>query len=231
MAKKPIIMCWSGGKDSALALAELLASPDYDVRGLLTTVTETYDRISMHGVRRELLRAQAQALNLPLTEISIPPECVNETYQQRMQAACLAYKSQGIHHMAFGDLYLEDIRAYRDEQLAKVEMTAIYPIWGRNTTELAHDFIERRFSAILCCIDPAQISADYCGRDYDEALLSDLPASCDPCGENGEFHTFVHNAPIFSHPIPCTKGEIVLRDKFWFCDIVPASNTSKDAHE
>lgn len=214
-------MCWSGGKDSSLALHALLQSPEYEVRGLLTTVTETYDRISMHGVRRELLEAQASAAGLPLQQILIPPGCVNDIYQQRMKDACLAYKAQGIQHMAFGDLFLEDIRAYRNEQLAKVGMTPVYPVWGLDTTKLAQDFIKQGFKAILCCIDPKQIGPEFCGRDFDEAMLADLPATADPCGEKGEFHTFVYDGPIFKQPIPCAKGEVVLRDNFWFCDILP----------
>lgn len=223
MVKTPIIMCWSGGKDSSLALHELLQSPEYEVKGLLTTVTETYDRISMHGVRRELLRQQAESIGLPLTEIPIPPQCVNETYQNRMKDACLTYKAQGINHMAFGDLFLEDIRSYRDAQLRQVEMQAVYPVWGLDTRQLAHDFITRGFRAYLCCIDPKQLDPRFCGREFDAGLLNDLPVSCDPCGENGEFHTFVYDGPIFKQPIPCAKGEVVLRDHFWFCDVLPLS--------
>ncbi len=227
MSKKPIVMCWSGGKDSAFALGELLRSGEWEVVELLTTVTETYDRISMHGVRRELLEAQATAINLPLKQILIPPQCVNETYQSRMKEACLAYKARGITHMAFGDLFLEDIRSYRDQQLAQVDMTAIYPIWGYNTTQLARDVIEDGYKAMLCCIDPAKIPANFCGCDYSEELLAALPETCDPCGENGEFHSFVWDAPYFAQPIPCHIGEAVLRDNFWFCDILPDSPSMK----
>lgn len=223
MAKKPIIMCWSGGKDSSLALHALMQSPDYEVVGLLTTVTETYDRISMHGVRRELLVEQAASIGLPLTQILIPPQCVNETYQTRMRDACLAYKAKGINHMGFGDLFLEDIRAYRNSQLALVEMEAVYPLWGLDTRQLAKGFIRQGFKAILCCIDPKQIDPAFCGREFDASLLADLPASADPCGENGEFHTFVYDGPVFRKPIPCAKGEVVLRDNFWFCDVLPLS--------
>ena len=141
MPKKPIIMCWSGGKDSAITLGRLLDSDEWAVEGLFTTITETYDRVSMHGVRRELLKAQAEAIGLPLKEVMIPPTCVNDTYQARMREACLTYKTEGIHHMAFGDLFLEDIRNYRDEQLAKVEMQAVYPLWQENTLQLAHECI------------------------------------------------------------------------------------------
>jgi len=221
-SKTPIVMCWSGGKDSSLALEALLQSPEYEVTELFTTITEGYDRISMHGVRRELLEAQAKSIGLPLTTVLIPPECVNATYQQRMKDACIAFKKRGIEHMAFGDLFLEDIRAYRNEQLKQVDMTAVYPVWGLDTAKLAEDFIARGFKAILCCIDPKQIPSDFCGRDYDRAMLAGLPKKADPCGENGEFHTFVYEGPIFKTPIACAKGEVVLRDNFWFCDILAA---------
>jgi len=214
-------MCWSGGKDSALALHALQQSPDFEVVGLLTTITETYDRISMHGVRRELVEAQAESIGLPLTQVLIPPECVNETYQTRMRNTCLNYKEQGINHMAFGDLFLEDIRAYRDAQLAQVDMEAVYPLWGLDTRMLAGDFIRLGFRATLCCVDPKQIDPAFCGREFDNDLLAELPVSADPCGENGEFHTFVYDGPLFRQPIPCAKGEVVLRDNFWFCDILP----------
>lgn len=227
MPKIPTVMCFSGGKDSALALGELLKSDEYEVVELLTTVTETYDRISMHGVRRELLEAQAAAIGLPLKQILIPPECVNDTYQSRMKEACLAYKARGIHHMAFGDLYLEDIRAYRNEQLAKVNITPLYPLWAMDTTALAQKFIAEGYQATLCCIDPAQIPASFCGASFDQILLNTLPKTADPCGENGEFHTFVWDAPYFSRAIPCHKGEIVLRDNFWFCDLIPTDNPQK----
>jgi len=218
-------MCWSGGKDSALALYALGQSPAYntefEVVSLLTTVTETYDRISMHGVRRELLEAQARSIGLPLTIVSIPPSCPNDLYEERMKAACLSFQKQGINHMAFGDLFLQDIRDYRDKMLGKIGMTAVYPVWGIDTKKLADGFIRQGFKAILCCIDPTKISPEFCGRQFDDAMLRDLPASADPCGENGEFHTFVYDGPILKTPIPCAKDEVVLRDNFWFCDIVP----------
>lgn len=227
--KKPIVMCWSGGKDSALALSALLRSEEWQVIELLTTVTEGYDRISMHGVRRELLEAQAESLGLPLRQVTIPPQCINDTYQQRMRQACEHYLSLGIRHMAFGDLFLQDIRDYRDKMLAQVGMEAIYPVWGLDTQTLAHEFIARGFSATLCCIDPKQIPLEFCGHEYNDKLLEKLPKSADPCGENGEFHTFVWNSPDFSHPIPCAKGEVVLRDNFWFCDLLHANSPQRQA--
>lgn len=227
--KKPIVMCWSGGKDSALALDALFYSEEWQVVELLTTVTEGYDRISMHGVRRELLEAQAHSLGIPLKQVLIPPQCINDTYQNRMREACENYKALGIHHMAFGDLYLQDIRDYRDRMLAQVGMTAIYPLWGLDTSALAQQFIARGFRATLCCTDPAQIPPSFCGHEFDQQLLDNLPKTADPCGENGEFHTFVWNAPAFTAPIACTKGEVVLRDNFWFCDLIPEANKEKKA--
>lgn len=226
MDKKPIIMCWSGGKDSALALQALLKSQEYEVKGLLTTITEGYDRISMHGVRRQLLEEQAASLGLPMTVVLIPPECVNDTYRERMSKTSMAFKQQGINHMAFGDLFLEDIREYRNAMLAQVGMEAVYPLWGMDTKRLGQDFIKQGFKATLCCVDPIQLDMEFCGTDYDTTMLASLPDSCDPCGENGEFHTFVHAGPIFSQPVACTKGEVVLRDNFWFCDILPVKRAA-----
>ena len=219
MEREPIIIGWSGGKDSSLALQAVLASGGFDVRALLTTVTEEYDRISMHGVRRSLLRAQAESLGIPLCEVGIPPNGDNETYEAAMGAALEAFRAEGVRRCVFGDLYLEDIRAYRDQHLAAVGMEAIYPLWGSDTSELARRFIADGFKAILACVDPKQISKDFAGRDYDEALLGDLPQSADPCGENGEFHTFVHDGPIFGESIPVQRGEVVERGGFVFADL------------
>ncbi len=224
--REPILFGWSGGKDSSLGLQAVLKNPALEVRALLTTVTDEYDRISMHGVRCSLLEQQAEALGLPLEKIGIPPHCSNELYEQKMEAAMLKHKAAGVRRMAFGDLFLEDIRAYRDKNLAKVGMEAIYPVWGKNTTALAREFIRDGFKTILVCIDPKQINPSFCGRDFDEALLNDLPATCDPCGENGEFHTFVYDGPIFKKPVGVSKGEIVERDGFWFCDLLPNSRES-----
>ena len=217
--REPILFGWSGGKDSSLALQAVLKNPALEVRALLTTVTEEYDRISMHGVRCSLLEQQAKAIGLPLEKIEIPPRCSNDLYEQKMEAAMLKHKAAGIRRMAFGDLFLEDIRAYRDKTFPPIGMEAIHPVWGINTTALARQFISDGFKTVLVCIDPKQIDSKFCGRDFDEKLLADLPASCDPCGENGEFHTFVYDGPIFRKPVEITKGEIVERDGFWFCDL------------
>lgn len=169
---------------------------------------------------------QAQALGLPLREVRIPWPCPNAIYEQKMREACLALKAQGYETFAFGDLFLEDIREYRNKNLAALGLSAIYPIWGRDTKTLARKFIALEFKAKLCCIDSKQIDARFAGRDYDAALLAELPESCDPCGENGEFHTFVYDGPIFSRPIICHTGEIVVRDQFIYCDIIPEKITA-----
>jgi len=212
-------MCWSGGKDSALALAEALADPALRVEALLTTVTEQYERISMHGVRRELLTEQAEILGLPLEEVRIPVRASNEIYEANMRRLLIRYQARGVQRVIFGDLFLQDIRAYRERQLATLGMRGLFPLWLKNTRALAQEFIARGFRAILVCIDPKQLDPSFCGREFDEQLLRDLPPGADPCGENGEFHTFVYEAPIFRRPIPVARGEIVCRDGFWFCDL------------
>ncbi len=215
------VMCWSGGKDSALALSAALRNPSLHVAALLTTVTEGYERISMHGVRRALLEQQAEALGVPLTQVRIPVAASNAIYEAAMAAALSRYQAQGVLRVVFGDLFLEDIRAYRERQLAALGMQAIFPLWRKDTAQLAHDFIAEGFRAVVVCIDPKQIPPSFCGREFDEALLADLPARADPCGENGEFHTFVYDGPIFHRPIRLVKGAVVQRDGFWFCDIQP----------
>ena len=204
---EPILLSWSGGKDSALALHALRQMPGVEVTGLLTTVTEDYDRISMHGVRRVLLEQQAEAAGLPLHVVSIPPDCTNEIYEQRMAAALAPHRNRGVHRVAFGDLFLEDIRAYRETKLAGAGMAALFPVWGRDTAELALDFIAKGFQAVLVCIDTNALDPAFAGRAFDADLLRDLPFHVDPCGENGEFHTFVHAGPIFRRPIPFQLGE------------------------
>jgi len=218
---EPIILSWSGGKDSALALHQILAAGDHEVVGLLTTVTADYDRVSMHGVRRTLLEQQARSLGLPLTQIEISAGAPNGEYEARMGAALEGFRARGIRTIAFGDLFLEEIRRYREEMLAAVGMRAVFPVWGRDTAELAEEFVGLGFGAVLACVDSRALDGAFVGRDYDSALLSDLPASVDPCGENGEFHTFVHRGPIFSTSIPFSRGEVVVRDdRFYFCDLV-----------
>ncbi len=217
--KERILFGWSGGKDSAMALAELLRAGECEIAALLTTVTEDYDRISMHGVRRTLLEAQASALGLPLHIVKIPAGCTNEIYEARMRRAMEHFYAQGIRRVAFGDLFLADIREYRERNLARVGMEAIFPLWLRDTTELARGFIADGFRAVLVCVDPRKLDASFAGREYDASLLADLPAGVDPCGENGEFHSFVYAGPIFSEPVAITRGETVERDGFVFTDL------------
>ena len=213
-------LSWSGGKDSALTLWTL-RQDGREPAALVTTVTETYDRISMHGVRRTLLTLQAAALRVPLVEVSIPPACSNDVYESRIQQAFEAAPLAGIETVAYGDLFLEDIRAYREERLAAAGRHGLFPIWGRDTTELAHEFIKAGFEATLICIDPRKLDKSFAGRTFDQELLADFPHEVDPCGENGEFHTFVHAGPIFDAPIRCGRGKIVERDGFVFCDLRP----------
>ena len=214
-------LSWSGGKDSALALWALREELGTPPAALLTTVTEELDRVSMHGVRRELVRAQAEAAGLPLVEIGIPAACANRVYEQRMAAALAAPPLAAAPAIAFADLYLEDIRAYREQRLAGAGREALFPLWGRDTAALARRFIAAGFEATLVCVDPGQIDASFAGRAFDEELLADLPAAADPCGENGEFHTFVHAGPVFDAPIAVETGETTLRDGFAFADLLP----------
>jgi uncharacterized protein (TIGR00290 family) len=217
--KEKMVLSWSGGKDSALALWTM-REQGIEPTALLTTVTEDYDRVSMHAVRRELLEAQAAAVGVPLVEVLIPAACVNEVYEERMAAALDSPPLAGVEEFAFADLFLEDIRAYREERLAAVGRRASFPIWGRETGALARAFVDAGFEATLVCVDPRQIDPSFCGRAFDADLLRDLPESADPCGENGEFHTFVTAGPIFSAPVPVEHGETVERDGFVFHDLL-----------
>jgi uncharacterized protein (TIGR00290 family) len=214
-------LSWSGGKDSALALWTLRRE-QLEPEALITTVTESYERVSMHGVRRELLVRQAEALALPLIEIVIPPACVNDVYEARMAEAFAAESLFDVEAVAFGDLFLEDVRSYREERLAAGGKCGLFPLWGRDTTALAREFLHAGFEATLVCVDPRALDPAFAGRAYDEQLLAELPLRVDPCGENGEFHTFVHAGPIFAQPIACERGEIVERDGFVFSDLIPA---------
>jgi uncharacterized protein (TIGR00290 family) len=217
---EPILFCWSGGKDSAMALYTLLHQSDLEIAALLTTVTEGYERISMHGVRRELLHQQAQSIGLPLHEVRIPPQCVNPIYEARMESALRYYLEQGVRRVAFGDIFLEDLRAYREKNLARIGMTALFPIWKRDTRELIRSFHASKFRAIAVCVDSKILAPAFAGRELDESFFRDLPPHADPCGENGEFHTFVFDGPIFQSPIHVRTGEVVNRDGFIFCDLL-----------
>jgi uncharacterized protein (TIGR00290 family) len=206
-----------------MAAYHLLASQKYEIATLLTTVTEDFDRISMHGVRRDLLEQQAESLTIPLHTIMIPKDCSNEIYEARMREALGHFKARGITKIAFGDLFLHDVKQYRDERLTQAGMTGLYPIWMRDTDELVRTFIGLGFKAILACVDTQAIDASFAGRELDYQLLRDLPEDADPCGENGEYHSFVYAGPIFKKAIPCRAGERVMRTaRFNYCDIMPA---------
>jgi uncharacterized protein (TIGR00290 family) len=215
-------LSWSGGKDSALALHELRERSGPAPRALITTVTADYGRISMHGVRRELLSCQARAVGLALVEVEIPAGCSNDVYEQRMGQALAEAPLAEARTIAFGDLFLADIRAYREERLSRVGKEAVFPLWGRDTSVLAREFIAAGFEAVLVCVDPRRLDPSFAGRRFDAELLADLPPPVDPCGEDGEFHTFVHTGPIFSAPIAYQLGETVERDGFVFCDVLAA---------
>jgi uncharacterized protein (TIGR00290 family) len=217
----PVLMSWSGGKDSCVALHELQRSDRYEIAALLTTVTRDYDRISMHGVRRELLARQAEALGVPLHEVFIPASASNEDYEAAMVEALGVHRARGVKTVAFGDLFLEDIRAYRDRMMVQNQMSALYPVWARDTRAFIGDFIDAGFKAVIVCVDLAVLDASFAGRAIDAELLSALPTGVDPCGENGEFHTFVSAGPMLAYKIPILVGETVLRAGFAFADLVP----------
>lgn len=217
----PTVLSWSGGKDSALALHTLHMDPGTAVRGLLTTVTDVYDRVSMHGVRSSLVADQAAALELPLYRVAIPPSCSNEEYERATLEALSRLRDSGVEAIAFGDLCLADVRAYRERLVRAAELEPVFPMWGKPTRPLATQFVGCGFKAVVVCVDPRQVDVSLCGAEFDTALLATLPASADPCGENGEFHTFVYDGPMFSRPIEVQRGEIVERDGFVFCDLLP----------
>jgi uncharacterized protein (TIGR00290 family) len=214
------LLSWSSGKDSAYALAEVRRTGDVEIAGLLTTLTRVYDRVAMHGVRRELLVRQAEATGLPLWPVELPSPCTNAEYEAALAAALARARADGITHIVFGDLFLEDIRAYREQQLAALGLACVFPLWGRDTTRLARDMVDSGLRAKLACIDPRHLDRSYAGRTYDASLLADLPAAVDPCGERGEFHTFATHGTMFSTPIEVSVGEIVDRDGFVFADLV-----------
>ena len=217
---EPVLFCWSGGKDSAMALHALLQDPQVRVVALLTTVTEGYDRISMHGVRRELLQQQAESIGLPLHEVFIPPECLNSVYEARMEAALRMHFENGVRKVAFGDIFLEDLRAYREKNLERIGMTALFPIWKRDSRELIESFHAHGFRSIAVCVNPKVLDRTFAGRELDTSFFADLPPQLDCCGENGEFHTFAFDGPIFKAAIRFQLGERVERDSFVFFDLL-----------
>lgn len=223
MAEKTLLS-WSSGKDSAWALHVLRSQhPELEVVGLLTTINEQFERVAMHAVRVELLRAQAAAAGLPLLEVGLPWPCSNEQYEARMEDAVAKARAAGITVMAFGDLFLDDIRQYRIQKLEGTGLRPVFPLWGKPTEQLARTMVEGGLRARLTCIDPRQLSPHFAGRDFDAALFADLPASVDPCGERGEFHSFAYAGPMFTRPVPIQTGEIVERDGFVFADLLLAS--------
>ena len=223
--KEKVILSWSGGKDSALALYELEKTESYEITALLTTVTQGYDRISMHGVQRILLERQAECLGFPLEKVFISKDSSNKDYESKMREVLAKYVDDGVSCVVFGDIFLEDSRRHREENLSKMGMKGIFPIWKRDSGELAHTFIDLGFSAVITCVDSDVLDKTFIGKAFDESFLSKLPSTVDPCGENGEFHSFVYDGPIFREPILHTKGEVVLREnRFYYCDLAPLQN-------
>lgn len=214
------VVAWSSGKDSAWAFHLARRSSELEIVGTLTTLTDPYERVSMHGVREALLDQQTARLGVPNTKVRIPSPCPNETYEAQMAVAMETLGAQGVTHVVFGDLFLADIRAYREAQLARAGMTPVFPLWGLDTTELAHTMLAAGLRAHLTCVDPRAVDRAIAGREYNAELLRDLPEAVDPCGENGEFHTFVTAGPMFDSPIPVATGEVVERGGFVFADIM-----------
>jgi uncharacterized protein (TIGR00290 family) len=225
-SRRRTVVSWSSGKDSAFALGRLGQDPEVELAGVLTTVTETFGRVSMHGVREELLAQQTERLGLPQFTVKIPSPCPNELYEARMAAAVQELLTAGVERIAFGDLFLEDVRRYREEKLHGTGIQPMFPLWGQNTAALAREMISSGYRAVLVCVDPRVLDRSFAGREFDASLLADLPASADPCGERGEFHTFVYDGPIFARAIPHRRGEVVERDGFVFADLLPAGTES-----
>lgn len=235
MSLPKAIMCWSGGKDSAYCLHKVLTEQLFDVRYLLTTLNATHKRISMHGIREELLDLQAASIGIPLIKVWVS-EGTNDEYERQMRDILTHAKNDGIEHVIFGDIFLEDLRAYREKNLAQIAMTAVFPLWKSDTTALVHDFINKGFKTLLCCTNDAYLEEEWLGREITQEFLEQLPESVDPCGENGEYHTFCFDGPLYSAPITFTLGELVYKPLeikttddypptatkgFWFCDIAP----------
>jgi uncharacterized protein (TIGR00290 family) len=217
--KPKALLSWSSGKDSAFALHEVQRAGELEIVGLLTTVNREFERVAMHAVRVELLRRQAAAVGLPLVIVEIPWPCPNGAYEAAVGRALRRARADGISHVVFGDLFLADIRAYREAQLAPLGLSPVFPLWSRDTRTLAREMIAAGLSARLTCVDPRVLDRSFAGRTFDAQLLADLPPTVDPCGENGEFHTFVTHAPGFAHPVEVTPGEVVEREGFVFADL------------
>ena len=220
MHQAKAILSWSSGKDSAMALYRTLASKQFEVVCLLTTLTDQFRRVTMHGVREELLDRQAESLGITLEKMLIPYPCPNAVYEEKMRNTLSLWKERGVTHAIFGDLFLEDIRRYREANLSQLDLTPVFPVWGTDTASLAREMLEVGFRAVLTCVDPRKLDGKFAGRQFDSSLLGDLPPTVDPCGENGEFHTFVYDGPIFRESIPVEIGQSVLRDGFQFADVL-----------
>jgi uncharacterized protein (TIGR00290 family) len=221
MQKPKLLLSWSSGKDSAWTLHQLRTQNQYGIVGLVTTINEEFGRVAMHAVREELLEAQAHAAGLPLWRVPLPWPCPNAEYEARMHALIERARAAGVTHMAFGDLFLEDVRAYRERQLAGTGITPVFPLWGLNTALLAREMLRGGLRARLTCVDPKQLPREFAGREFDEELLAALPAPADPCGEKGEFHTFCYAGPMYRAPVAIRTGEVVERDGFVFADVLP----------
>jgi uncharacterized protein (TIGR00290 family) len=221
MQRLKTILSWSSGKDSAWTLLQLVRDPSVEVVALITTINEAFDRVAMHAVRRELLHAQAKSASLPLWEVLIPNPCSNEQYEIAMKSLIDRATAVGVQACAFGDLFLADVRSYRERQLAGTGLKPLFPLWQRDTTQLAREMIDGGLRARLTCVDPRVLDRQFAGAEFDRPLLAALPQSCDPCGERGEFHTFAYDGPMFTSPIPFRAGEIVERDGFVFADLIP----------
>lgn len=222
MTRSKALLSWSSGKDAAWALHVLRQAAAVEVVGLLTTTNAAFDRVAMHGVRETLLEAQAAAAGLPLWKVPLPWPCPNDAYEARMAEACARAVAEGVEVMAFGDLFLEDVRDYRIQKLAGTGLRPSFPIWNADTASVARDMVAAGLKATLACVDPRALDAGFAGRDFDAALLAELPPSVDPCGERGEFHTFAWDGPMFHQSVPIRRGEVVERDGFVFADLVPA---------
>jgi uncharacterized protein (TIGR00290 family) len=221
MARPKAIISWSSGKDSAWALHVLRARGDVEVTGMLTTVTAEFSRVAMHAVREALLDAQAQSLGLPCRRVKLPWPCSNDVYEREMAEALQAARAAGVTHVVFGDLFLRDVRSYREAKLAGTGLSPVFPLWDRDTRELAGEMIDGGLQAMLTCVDPKKLDKSFAGRSFDRALLGDLPGNVDPCGENGEFHTYAWAGPMFAAPIQVAAGAVVERDGFVFADLLP----------
>ncbi len=224
--KKRTLLSWSSGKDSAWALHVLRQQPDIELIGLFTTVNQEFERVAMHAVRTELLKQQAKAIGLPMYLVHIPYPCTNAHYEETMHKFTIRMKEMKVECVAFGDLFLKDIRTYREEKMADTDIKPIFPLWGLSTSELCHEMIDAGLKTRITCLDPKKVPDYLAGHEYNEDFLNALPEGVDPCGENGEFHTFVYDGPMFNHPVDLTIGETVEREGFVFTDLCPAESTN-----